>query len=94
MALQISTNRGYAEPQSQKNRFTEEEISRIILKPDCLQLTYTPLRGNARLYYAEGGKNYGLHNNPLATLYSKMGDNPVNIYGEALYLTAEECPLP
>lgn len=92
MALKIFPNRGLAELPQRPDRYTEAEITQIINIPHGSSLTYTPMPGSGRMYHAAQGNKYLLPYNPTATMYSFPENERKPIYGDALFLTEEECP--
>lgn len=92
MALKILSNRGLVELPQRTNRYTEAEIAQIINIPKGSSLTHVPMLGGGRMYHAAQGKKYSLPYNSTATVYSFSEHGIKPIYGNALFLTEEECP--
>lgn len=92
MALKILSNRGLVELPQRPDRYTEAEIAQIIKIPKGSSLTYTPMQGSARMYHTEQGNKYSLPYNHTATMYLFPEAERKLIYGNALFLTEEECP--
>ena len=92
MALKIFPNRGLVELPQRPDRYTEAEITQIINIPHGSSLTYTPMPGSGRMYHAAQGNKYSLPHNPTATMYAFTENERKPIYGDALFLTEEECP--
>lgn len=92
MALKILSNRGLVELPQRTNRYTEAEIAQIINIPKGSSLTHVLMLGGGRMYHAAQGNKYSLPYNPTATMYSFPESERNPIYGNALFLTEEECP--
>ena len=92
MALKIFSNTGLVELPQRPDRYTEAEIAQIINIPKGPSLTYVQMLGGGRMYYAAQGNKYLLPYNPTATMYSFPESERKSIYGNALFLTEEECP--
>lgn len=92
MALKILSNRGLVELPQRPDRYTEAEIAQIINIPKGPSLTYVQMPGGGRMYHAAQGNKYSLPYNHTATMYSFPEAERKLIYGNALFLTEEECP--
>lgn len=92
MALKILSNRGLVELPQRTNRYTEAEIAQIINLPHGSSLTYIPMQRGGRMYHAARVNKYSLPYNHTATMYLFPEAERKLIYGNALFLTEEECP--
>lgn len=92
MALEILSNRGLVELPQRPDRYTEAEIAQIINIPKGPSLTYVQMLGGGRMYHAAQGNKYSLPYNHTATMYLFPEAERKLIYGNALFLTEEECP--